>query len=234
MQIATSDILFLSSLCIWISMSEFLFGYLRKFPSFTFFTLDYKTYDAPLIDYEYPLYGLKYSSASAIKDTPLKLSYVYQGVGCDSFHLQSLGRAINKNQYQLKVSAVINAGYRISGSHVNPLGLKTSAPMDVIWDIMRCWANFARAVASLSKAQVKKEVRYLPNPERHWGPKVGAGRQITTKHCSLLGPKAVSDSHGRDAIEASEAVADEMAEHSSHKGHATKRQKSGRLSTSQS
>lgn len=36
-------------------------------------------------------------------------------------------------------SAVINAGYRISSSHVNPLGLKTDAPMDAIWDIMRCW-----------------------------------------------------------------------------------------------
>lgn len=36
-------------------------------------------------------------------------------------------------------SAVINAGYRISGTHVNPLGLKTDAPMDVIWDIMRSW-----------------------------------------------------------------------------------------------
>lgn len=36
-------------------------------------------------------------------------------------------------------SAVINAGYRISGSHVNPLALKTDAPMDVVWDIMRCW-----------------------------------------------------------------------------------------------
>ena len=36
-------------------------------------------------------------------------------------------------------SAVINAGYRISGSHVNPLGLKSDAPMDAIWDIMRCW-----------------------------------------------------------------------------------------------
>jgi len=36
-------------------------------------------------------------------------------------------------------SAVINAGYRISGTHVNPLGLKSDAPMDVIWDIMRCW-----------------------------------------------------------------------------------------------
>ena len=39
-------------------------------------------------------------------------------------------------------SAVINAGYRISGTHVNPLGLKSDAPMDVIWDIMRCWVRF--------------------------------------------------------------------------------------------
>nr|GEU77878.1 probable tRNA (guanine(26)-N(2))-dimethyltransferase 2 [Tanacetum cinerariifolium] len=36
-------------------------------------------------------------------------------------------------------SAVINAGYRISGTHVNPLGLKSNALMEVIWDIMRCW-----------------------------------------------------------------------------------------------
>lgn len=38
-------------------------------------------------------------------------------------------------------SAVINAGYRISGTHVNPLGLKSDAPMDVVWDIMRCWVS---------------------------------------------------------------------------------------------
>lgn len=42
-------------------------------------------------------------------------------------------------------SAVINAGYRISGTHVNPLGLKTDAPMDVIWDIMRCWVSLSCA-----------------------------------------------------------------------------------------
>ncbi|CAL5324926.1 unnamed protein product [Camellia sinensis] len=35
--------------------------------------------------------------------------------------------------------AVINAGHRISGTHVNLLGLKSDAPMDVIWDAMRCW-----------------------------------------------------------------------------------------------
>lgn len=53
-------------------------------------------------------------------------------------------------------------------------------------------ANFARAVASLSKAQAKKVARFLPNPERHWGPKLRAGRQITSKHVSLLGPTAVN------------------------------------------
>ncbi|GKE41828.1 putative von Willebrand factor A-like domain superfamily protein [Tanacetum coccineum] len=34
-------------------------------------------------------------------------------------------------------SAVINAEYRISGTHVNPLGLKSDALMDVIWNIMQ-------------------------------------------------------------------------------------------------
>lgn len=253
-----------------------------------------------------------YSSASAMKNTPLKLSYVYQCTGCDSFHLQPIGRTISKNnnvkyhpgfgpvvpqvcsdcgkKYNMggpiwsapihdqewvtsiladvnsaqdnypaydKISAVlttiseelpdvplflslhnlgatlkctspsavifrsavINAGYSISGSHVNPLGLKTDAPMNVIWDIMRCWvkkhpvkaqppdqagsvilakepvlqANFARAVASLSKSQVNKVARFLPNPERHWGPKLRAGRKITSKHVSLLGAEAVNE-----------------------------------------
>lgn len=36
------------------------------------------------------------SSASAMKNTPLKLSYVYQCTGCDSFHLQPIGRTATK------------------------------------------------------------------------------------------------------------------------------------------
>ena len=27
----------------------------------------------------------------------------------------------------------------MSGTHANPLGIKTDAPPDVLWDIMRCW-----------------------------------------------------------------------------------------------
>ncbi|KAJ6369840.1 hypothetical protein OIU76_028151 [Salix suchowensis] len=276
----------------------------------------YKRYIVPILSVQMNFYVRVfvrvYTSASAMKNTPLKLSYVYQCVGCDSYHLQSLGRTVSKDssvrylpgfgpvvpqecgdcgkKYNmggpiwsapihdqdwvtsilksvksmkerypaydrisavlttiseelpdvplflslhnlcgtLKCtspsavifrSAVINAGYRISGTHVSPLGLKSDAPMDVIWDIMRCWvknhpvkaqapdqpgsvilakepvlqANFARAVASLSKAQAKKVARFLPNPERHWGPKLRAGRQITSKHISLLGPEAVNE-----------------------------------------
>ena len=36
-------------------------------------------------------------------------------------------------------SAVLNAGFRVSGSHACALALKTDAPPHVIWDIMRCW-----------------------------------------------------------------------------------------------
>ncbi|XP_004507296.1 tRNA (guanine(26)-N(2))-dimethyltransferase 2 isoform X2 [Cicer arietinum] len=275
----------------------------------------YKRYIVPVLsvqmDFYLRVFVRIYTSASAMKNTPLKLSYVYQCTGCDSFHLQPIGRTIAKNtsvRYlpgygpvvpqectdcgkkfnmggpiwsapihdqewvasiladvkHMKTSypaydrisavlttiseelpdvplflslhnlcatlkctspsaiifrsAVINAGYRISGTHVNPLGLKSDAPMEVIWDIMRCWvknhpvkaqpadqpgsiilakepvlqANFARAVASLSKAQAKKVARFLPNPERHWGPKLRAGRTITSKHVSLLGQEAIN------------------------------------------
>jgi tRNA (guanine26-N2/guanine27-N2)-dimethyltransferase len=275
----------------------------------------YKRYIIPVLsvqmDFYVRVFVRVYTSASAMKNTPLKLSYVYQCIGCDSYHLQPMARTVSKNNSlrylpgfgpvvpqecndcgkkfnmggpiwsapihdqewvssllsdvqsmpnrypaynrisavlttvseelpdiplfvslhnlcaTLKCtspsavmfrSAVINAGYRISGTHVNPLGLKSDAPMNVIWDIMRCWvknhpvkaqpddqagtvilakepvlqANFARAFASLSKAQSKKIARFLPNPESHWGPKLRAGRTITSKHVSLLGPRALN------------------------------------------
>nr|ABD96899.1 hypothetical protein [Tarenaya spinosa] len=219
----------------------------------------YRRYIVPVLsvqmDFYVRVFVRVYTSASAMKNTPLKLSYVYQCTGCDSFHLQPVGRSLPKNnsirylpatgpvvpqdcihcgkkynmggpiwsapihnqEWELPDvplflslhnlcatlkctspsaamfrSAVINAKFRISGTHVNPLGLKTDAPMDVIWDIMRCWVDFSRCVGSLSKAQAKKVARFLPNPEKHWGPKVRAGRQITSKHISLLGPEAVN------------------------------------------
>lgn len=322
----------------------------------------YKRYIVPVLsvqmDFYIRVFVRIYTSAGAMKNTPLKLSYVYQCVGCDSFHLQSLGRIVTKDVHKkgtvtkeksvrylpgfgpvvpqecsdcgkkfnmggpiwsapmhdqdwvlstlanvkslqerypayerisavlttiseelhdvplflslhnlcgtLKCtspsavmfrSAVINAGYRISGSHVNPLGLKSDAPMDVIWDIMRCWiknhpvkpqppdqsgtvilakeptlqANFSRAVASLSKAQAKKVARFLPNPERHWGPKVRAGRQITSKHESLLGPEALKGTYSYGQGNTSAEAVETVAEKSNHEEGEpdSKRQKTG-------
>ncbi|XP_010257973.1 PREDICTED: probable tRNA (guanine(26)-N(2))-dimethyltransferase 2 [Nelumbo nucifera] len=298
----------------------------------------YKRYIVPVlsvqIDFYVRVFVRIFTSASAMKNTPLKLSYVYQCIGCDSFHLQCLGRSVTKNNSvrylpgfgpvvprecsdcgkkfnmggpiwsapihdqewvasilanvksmkdrypaydrisavlttiseelldiplfvslhslcgTLKCtspsavmfrSAVINAGYRISGTHVNPLGLKSDAPMDVIWDIMRCWvknhpvkaqspdqsgtvilakeptlqANFARAVASLSKAQAKKIARFLPNPEKHWGPKVRAGRQITSKHASLLGPHVINGINNHEEGDEPEAKRQKTDNHNS-------------------
>ncbi|KAL2896112.1 hypothetical protein RDABS01_037896 [Bienertia sinuspersici] len=298
----------------------------------------YKRYIVPVLsvkmDFYIRVFVRIYSSASAMKETPLKLSYVYQCVECDAFHLQPLGRAVAKNKsvkyypgygpvvpqectdcgkrmnmggpiwsapihdqewvtsiladvkamrehypaYERIVavlttiseelpdvplflclhslcgtlkctspsavilrSAVLNAGYRISGTHASPLGLKTDAPMSVIWDIMRCWvkthpikpqpadksgtvilskepqlqANFTRAVASLSKAQSKKVARFLPNPERYWGPKVRAGRQITSKHVSLMGKEAINGSANQNEGEEPDAKRQKMDNHSS-------------------
>ncbi|XP_066353263.1 tRNA (guanine(26)-N(2))-dimethyltransferase 1-like isoform X2 [Miscanthus floridulus] len=276
----------------------------------------YKRYIVPVLsvfmDFYIRVFVRVFTSASEIKNTPLKLSYIYQCVGCDSFHLQCLARTVPKKNNGVKHapaigpvvpqecsdcgkkfniggpiwsapihdqdwvvstltgvksmkdrypaydkitsvlttvseelhdiplffslhniagtvkctspslvmfrSAVLNAGYQISSTHVNPLGVKSDAPWDVIWDIMRCWVknhpikeqprdspgtailskspklevNFSRVVAALSKAQAKKIKRFLPNPERHWGPKVRAGRKITSKHISLLGPDAIN------------------------------------------
>lgn len=284
----------------------------------------YKRYIVPILsvkmDFYVRVFVRIFTSASAMKNTPLKLSYVYQCIGCDSFHLQCLSRTVTKKEsvrylpgfgpavpqdcsdcgkkfnmggpiwsapihdqaWVLSIltnvkamaerypaydrisavlttiseelpdvplflslhslcatlkctspqavmfrSAVINAGYRISGTHVEPLGLKSDAPMNIIWDIMRCWvkghpvkaqepyqsgsvilakepvlqANFARAVASLSKSQAKKVARFLPNPESHWGPKLRAGRTITSKHVSLLGPQAMNVDNSQEEIE---------------------------------
>lgn len=106
-------------------------------------------------------------------------------------------------------SAIINAGYRVSISHASALAVKTDAPMEVLWDIMRCWvkehpiknkekysetpggiilskeptikANWARASGAVSSAKEKKIPRFIPNPTTNWGPMSRAGRDNNEK-----------------------------------------------------
>ena len=89
-----------------------------------------------------------------------------------------------------------NAGYRVSIQHKEPTAIKTDAPNNVIWDILRCWvrkhpvsakhgetspgymilqkpptleANFDGAHRFKSRAK-KPAVRFPHNPEPYWGP----------------------------------------------------------------
>ncbi|CAN1271832.1 Probable tRNA (guanine(26)-N(2))-dimethyltransferase 1 [Linum perenne] len=207
----------------------------------------YKRYIVPVLsvqmDFYVRVFVRIYTSAGAMKNTPLKLSYVYQCVGCDSFHLQPIGRTLPKNNsvrylpgfgpvvpqecthcrkkfnmggpiwsapihdlewvtsilddvksmkdrypaYE-RISAVLTTVSEIKNHPVKAQGPDQSGTVILAKEPV-LQANFARVVG---KAQVKKAIRFLPNPERHWGPKVKAGRTITSKHVSLLGPEAVN------------------------------------------
>ena len=98
-----------------------------------------------------------------------------------------------------------SAGYRVSSTHANPLGVKTDAPPEIVWDVMRAWAkqhanpkrqpdpdsyhdkilnktptievDFSRASAALSAARTNKIARFPLNPEANWGPKRRHTRQ---------------------------------------------------------
>jgi len=95
-------------------------------------------------------------------------------------------------------SAILNKGYKVSISHTNCMALKTDAPPEVIWDIMRCWVkknpitkkhNDSEVVSKILKIEPSFEadftthkdanptsrkiklVRFQENPTKFWGPK---------------------------------------------------------------
>lgn len=95
--------------------------------------------------------------------------------------------------------------HRVSGSHANPLAIKTDAPPNVLWDIVRCWvkdhpvsikdkdkdsyaakllskepaiqANFSRAPGAQKRDDTP---RFVQNPA-FWGPKSRHGRPPVQK-----------------------------------------------------
>jgi len=120
------------------------------------------------------------------------------------YDLHSMGgtlKATPPNHWLFK-SAIMNAGYRVSGCHSNALGIKTDAPVETLWDILRCWvkehpvksvsdetpgkailskepktiANFTRVPGAVSKAQKEGVARFPQNPTENWGPKRRAGK----------------------------------------------------------
>ena len=113
-------------------------------------------------------------------------------------------------------SAIANAGYRVSSTHDYPTGIKTDAPWEVFWDIMRHWckdhpnpnrpeegsvahailskepkiqAKFSRVFNALSKAKMSKTPRFTPNPESYWGPGTRAGNGGQKRKRFMSAPK---------------------------------------------
>ncbi|XP_017785548.1 PREDICTED: probable tRNA (guanine(26)-N(2))-dimethyltransferase [Nicrophorus vespilloides] len=95
-------------------------------------------------------------------------------------------------------SAIMNAGYRVSATHMHKTSIKTDAPSNVVWDIMRCWCKDhpvsekrqfegspAKNILSV-EPNIKADFTILPdanpasrkngylrfqmNPQTHWGP----------------------------------------------------------------
>lgn len=196
----------------------------------------YKRHIVPLlslsIDFYVRVFVRVYTSAAEVKNSALRMGYVWQSQGCDSFYWQRMGRTIPKGagrkyapgagpavpqacpetgagftmggpfwaeplhspealagvlrvlnenreafpayakvhslmtaaseelldvplyvnlhdvcktlrctppRAEVLRSAIVNAGYRVSSTHACPLGVKTDAPFDVFWDIMRGW-----------------------------------------------------------------------------------------------
>ncbi|XP_040580173.1 tRNA (guanine(26)-N(2))-dimethyltransferase isoform X1 [Lepeophtheirus salmonis] len=117
--------------------------------------------------------------------------------------LSSLVRAGSGKINEIR-SAILNGGFRVSQSHCHRLAIKTDAPSDFIWDMMRAWKHKYPtsketkepvAIAILSKESsnkisfemhpnanpVSREaqlVRFQINPEKNWGPKMKSTTSI--------------------------------------------------------
>ncbi|CAM9749899.1 unnamed protein product [Ectocarpus sp. 12 AP-2014] len=131
------------------------------------------------------IHGMLTSVSEELPDVPLFYSLPDM---CSTLHCNS-PRMIDMQ------AALVNAGFRVSQQHKEPQAVKTDAPDDVVWDVMRCWVkkhpvSDKRKTSSPGQAilakdpnhqadftvpsglwQRKTATRYQQNPEPYWGPK---------------------------------------------------------------
>ena len=92
----------------------------------------------------------------------------------------------------LKSAALIRNGYKVVGSYLNPLVIKTDAPDDfmnkmrVEWEKSKLNQEYKSDIdfsedKEISKKMKRKIARFLPNPERNWGPKSMASIKLKPK-----------------------------------------------------
>ena len=166
------------------------------------------------------IHGMLTSVSEELPDVPLFYSLPDM---CSTLHCNS-PRMIDMQ------AALVNAGFRVSQQHKEPQAVKTDAPDDVVWDIMRCWVkkhpvSDKRKTSSPGQAilarepshtvdftvpsgllQKKTATRYQQNPEPYWGPK---SRATGNKRAAAEGvsgempqqKKSTADSEGKIGVD---------------------------------
>lgn len=146
--------------------------------------------------------------ASSILSLTFKLTYfdhVRYFLVCYICQLNRTAVCLTGNQ-SASLRRDVCAGYRVSSTHAKALGVKTDAPPEVIWDVMRAWikkqgseskgppadsygaailskeqtieVDFTRSASAASVSRVSKAIRFPLNPEANWGPKRRHTRQV--------------------------------------------------------
>jgi len=54
---------------------------------------------------------------------------------------------------------LVAAGYNVSHSHVDPQAIKTDAPVGLLWDLLRIWADRQPASKHSATSRVAAELR---------------------------------------------------------------------------
>lgn len=127
----------------------------------------------------------------------------------NSYNLEKMFSARGKNQPKKVIicSAIKNAGYKIVMSYLHPITIKTDAPFEFLRKVYDEWwlldndPQFKGEVNFNIDVEVKKMIkeyppRFLPNPEKNWGPKSAAKIQLEKKN----GQKEVNIEEGKKKV----------------------------------
>eukprot|EP00916_Digyalum_oweni_P021867 GHVL01036210.1.p1 GENE.GHVL01036210.1~~GHVL01036210.1.p1 ORF type:complete len:586 (-),score=88.05 GHVL01036210.1:216-1973(-) len=116
-------------------------------------------------------------------------------------------------------SALLNAGYRVSHFHREPQSVKTDAPAQVVFDIIRTYAkdsppknpdtfpllnkpiltNNIDFTLRLELTDLTPDVpKWLPNKEKYWGPKKKAARLVRNRDAPSATESISQDSTAND------------------------------------
>eukprot|EP00026_Physarum_polycephalum_P005395 Phypoly_transcript_05429.p1 GENE.Phypoly_transcript_05429~~Phypoly_transcript_05429.p1 ORF type:complete len:649 (+),score=118.64 Phypoly_transcript_05429:147-1949(+) len=130
------------------------------------------------------LYGLITAMHEELEDQPLFLTMPQM---CNVLHVSQPSMVAFR-------SALVAQGYKVSISHTEGTAVKTNAPMDVLWDIMRSWVKLQPhkppsenspafhilskepkivadfTVTKAGEIPTRAIPRFLPNPKENWGP----------------------------------------------------------------